>query len=307
MYRNFPEKVTLIEVGTRDGFQFETLSIPTDLKIEIITALADAGLKHIQAVSFVHPGIVPQMADAEEVLKRLPERDDVCYSGLVLNIRGLERAYRAGLKHVEISISASDTHSRKNTGMSLDQAIEQGKTMIHLAQGYGMHIRAGIQCAFGCVYEGSIPKDRIVKMAGAFLDAGIEKLAIADTTGMASPRSVKMLTESLLTSHSSLLTSIPIVLHLHDTRGLGLTNVMTAMDCGITHFDTALAGMGGCPFVTGAAGNIATEDTAYLMSSLNIETGIDIAKVSACSRSLEAFFGKAFPGKIYRLDSKLCC
>ena len=296
MHLNLPDKVTLIEVGPRDGFQFEKI-IPTNLKVEIISDLVDAGLKDIQITSFVHPDVVPQMADAETLLRRLPKRNDVRYSALVLNEKGVERAHLSGLQHIEISISASDTHSRKNAGMPFEKALVKGKDMIRLAQDYKMEIRAGIQCAFGCVYEGRIPEERVLKIAKDFLKIGIQTLAISDTTGMANPLSIQNLTKKLLPEVGK----TPVALHLHDTRGLGLVNVMSAMECGVTRFDTALAGMGGCPFVSGAAGNIATEDTAWLMKSLNIETGVDISKVAKCSQKLEDFFEKKFPGKMHRL------
>jgi len=297
MNLKLPDKVTLIEVGPRDGFQFENKIIPTNLKVEIISDLVDAGIKDIQVTSFVHPDVVPQMADAETLLRRLPKRKGVRYCGLVLNKKGVERAHLSGLQHIEISISASDTHSRKNAGMPFEKAMETGKKMIRLAQEYNMEIRAGIQCAFGCVYEGRISEERLLKIAKNFLKAGIQTLAISDTTGMANPLLLKNLLKKLMPKIGNTL----VVLHLHDTRGLGLVNVMAAMECGVTRFDTALAGMGGCPFVSGAAGNIATEDTAWLMKSLNIETGVDISKVAKCSQRLEDFFKKKFPGKIHRL------
>jgi hydroxymethylglutaryl-CoA lyase len=301
MNLNFPEKVTLIEVGPRDGFQFEKRIIPTNLKVEIISGLVDSNIKDIQVTSFVHPDVVPQMADAEDLLKRLPKRNDVRYGALVLNEKGVERARLSGLEHIEISISASDTHSRKNAGMPFEKAVETGKKMIRLAQEYKMEIRAGIQCAFGCVYEGGIPEERVLNIASDFIKLGIQTLAISDTTGMANPLLIKNLIKKLMPEVGN----IPTVLHLHDTRGLGLVNVMAAMECGVTRFDTALAGMGGCPFVSGAAGNIATEDTAWLMKSLNIETGVDISKVAKCSQKLEDFFEKRFPGKMYRVISEI--
>ena len=297
MHLNLPDKVTLIEVGPRDGFQFEKKIIPTNLKAEIISGLVYAGLKDIQVTSFVHPEVVPQMADAEELLRHLPKKENVRYSALVLNEKGVERAHLSGLQHLEISISASDTHSRKNAGMPFEKALEMGKDMIRLAQEYKMEIRAGIQCAFGCVYEGRISEERVLKIANDFLEIGIQTLAISDTTGMANPLSIQNLTKKLMPEAGN----TPVVLHLHDTRGLGLVNVMAAMECGVTRFDTALAGMGGCPFVSGAAGNIATEDAAWLMKSLNIETGVDISKVAKCSQKLEDFFEKKFPGKMHRL------
>jgi len=295
---NFPNSVRLIEVGLRDGFQFESKVAPTELKLEIISELVQAGLKHLQIASFVNPKRVPQMADAEELLRRLPKHDGVVFSGLVLNTKGLERACRAGLESVEISISASDTHSRKNTGMALNEAILQGKDMIRRAKEYNMHITAGVQCAFGCVYEGNIAEERVLGILSEFMSIGIDRISIADTTGMAHPLSIKSLMKKLIPQIGGL----PAALHLHDTRGLGLVNVMAAMECGIREFDCSLAGMGGCPFVAGAAGNIATEDTAYLMKTLNIETGIDIQKLGACSMKLEIFFEKRFPGKVCRLN-----
>ena len=297
MFNNLPNKATLIEVGPRDGFQFEERTIPTDLKVEIIGGLVEAGLKHVQVTSFVHPARVPQMADAEDLLSRLPERERVIFSGLVLNVKGVERAHQAGLRHLEISISASDTHSRKNSGMTLAQAIEKGAEMIKLAKKYNMIVRAGIQCAFGCVYEGKIPDIRVMELAQEFIKSGIDALALSDTTGMAKPLQVKRILGKLLPQTKD----IPVILHLHDTRGLGLVNVMAALECGITHFDTTLAGMGGCPFVAGAAGNIATEDTAYLLEALSIETGVNISKITRCAKQLETFFGKQFSGKIHRV------
>jgi len=297
MNLNLPDKITLIEVGPRDGFQFEKEIIPTELKVKIISGLVDAGIKDIQVTSFVHPDVVPQMADAENLIQHLPKNKDVRYCGLVLNEKGVERANFSGLQQIEISISASDTHSRKNAGMPLEKAQEIGKQMIRLAQEYNMEIRAGIQCAFGCVYEGKISKQRVLKIASDFLKMGIETLAVSDTTGMANPFLIKNLIKKLILEVGN----TPLVLHLHDTRGLGLVNVMTAMECGVTHFDTSLAGMGGCPFVSGAAGNIATEDTAWLMKSLEIDTGVNISKVAACSQKLEDFFEKKFPGKMHRL------
>ena len=292
----FPKHVTLIEVGPRDGFQFEEKTVPTALKLEIIMRLVDAGFKHIQVASFVHPGKVPQMADAEKLLSALSGIPGVAFSALVLNMAGVERAISSKLAHIEVSISASNRHSLNNTGMSADAALKMGLKMVALSKRHGMHVRAGIQCAFGSGYAETISEDQIAAMAKDLVTAGADMLCLADTTGMATPLTV----HQLLCSVRPVAGNLPIVLHLHDTRGLGLANVMAAMSCGISHFDTALAGMGGCPFIQGAAGNIATEDTLYLLSSLNIETGLNLSKIAACSRDLEVFFGKRFPGKLYR-------
>jgi len=297
MKHDLPDKVTLVEVGPRDGFQFEKQMIPTEMKVEIINDLVEAGLKHIQVASFVNPARVPQMADAEAVVSRLPESPGVIFSGLVLNPKGLQRALRAGLKHVEISISASDTHSRKNAGVSFGQAVTRMKAMIRLARTENMGVRAGIQCAFGCVYEGDISQERILSLVRYYAANEVDAIALSDTTGMANPMSVKRLLQTLMPECGE----IPLVLHLHDTRGLGLANLMAALECGVIQFDAAMAGMGGCPFVRGAAGNIATEDTVHLMDSIGISTGVDIAGVSKCSYRLEDYLAKQFPGKMHRL------
>jgi hydroxymethylglutaryl-CoA lyase len=301
MKHDLPDKATLIEVGPRDGFQFEKQIIPTEMKVEIINDLVKAGLKHIQVTSFVNPSQVPQMADAEEVLDRLTESKGIIFSGLVLNTRGLQRALQAGLKHVEISISVSDTHSRKNAGVSFDRAFKAMTEMIELARAGGISVRAGIQCAFGCVYEGHVSQERIERLVGTYASQKVDAIALSDTTGMANPVSVKRLLQTLTPACDQ----IPIILHLHDTRGLGLANLMAALECGVSHFDTAVAGMGGCPFVRGAAGNIATEDTVHLLESMGIRTGVDIAAVSKCSRRLEDYLAKRFPGRMHRLLEKI--
>ena len=288
-----PGFVRLTEVGPRDGFQLEDKVVPTSMKVEIISALAAAGIGRIQVASFVHPEKVPQMADAEELFRRLPKLPGVCYSALVLNRRGLSRALACGVGDVEISISASDAHGRKNTGMHLEAAAAEGEKMVREAAAAGMRVRGSIQCAFGCVHEGPIPKDRVLALAARFLDAGVDVLSLSDTTGMGGPLQIRAVLEEVVPAAGP----VPVALHLHDTRGLGLVNAAAGFACGVTRFDTAAGAMGGCPFVPGAAGNVATEDTAYLFSRLGADTGIDIGKVAAVTESLEAFFQKRFPVK----------
>lgn len=295
---NFPQKATLIEVGPRDGFQFESTIIPTEMKAQIIEKLADAGISHIQVASFVNPQKVPQMADAEKLIKLLPQKAHVVYSGLVLNVRGIERAAASGLSHVEISISASDTHSRKNTGMSLSQAVLQTEAVIRMAKDYHLKIRASVQCSFGCAFEGEIDPGRVIKIVDGYLNQDVDAICLSDTTGMATPPKLVHFLQKIIPQSKN----VPVMLHLHDTRGIGLVNVMTALLNGVTHFDTSFGGMGGCPFVPGASGNIATEDTLYLMESLGIETGIDKKAVAECSRKLEHFLKKRFTGRIHRLS-----
>jgi hydroxymethylglutaryl-CoA lyase len=283
--QKLPEKVTLIEVGPRDGFQMEKGVIPTPVKIDVIKGLIEAGFKHLQVTAFVHPERVPQLADAEQLVKALPILPDVIYNALVLNHRGLARALAAGMASVEISVSASDTHSRKNVGMTHAQALQEAMEMIRTAQKSGCHIRAGIQCAFGCAYEGNIPPDRVLDMSRRFRDAGIDMLAIADTTGMGTPATVTRLLKKLL----PLATGVPVVLHLHDTKSLGFANLLAALASGVTHFDTALGGLGGCPFVPDAPGNLGTEKTVDMLHRMNISTGIDSALVKIHAERVLSF------------------
>lgn len=292
-----PEHVVLCEVGPRDGFQFEGKLIPTDLKVELINGLARAGLTRIQVTSFVHPGRVPQMADAEEVVARLEPLKGVIYSGLALNRRGVERAYDAGLSAVDISIATWDEHSLDNAGMTVEAALDQATDMVELALTYDMDVQMGFQTIFGFRSPGDTPIERVIDMAAQFADRGVESISLADTTGMANPAMIA----HRLTAVRRVTGDIPIVLHLHDTRGLGLANVYEALRQGVARFDTSLAGMGGCPFIHGAAGNIATEDTVYFLDQLGISSGIDIAAVAACSRRITHFLDKDFSGKLYRI------
>ncbi len=297
MENGFPDIVTLVEMGLRDGFQFEKTVVPTPLKISVIKRLAAAGLKQIQVVSFVHPTKVPQMADAEALIQELPKNDGMLYTALVLNSRGLKRAIASGIKAVEISLSASNTHSRKNAGMTHAEALDHALPMIDVAVSAGLYVRASVQCAFGCVYEGTVSTARVAGILRRFVDHGAHGLALADTTGMGSPPIIQQMLDTVL----PLADQLPLALHLHDTRGLGLVNLMAALKYGVSIFDTSLAGMGGCPFVSGAAGNIPTEDTAYLLEKLGVQTGVDIHRVAAVSHELESFFKKRFPGRMHRL------
>ena len=291
------DRVTIMEVGPRDGLQFEKKSLPTPLKVDLIKDLVAAGLREIQVASFVNPEIVPQMADADTLVEQLPKQVGVVYNGLVLNIKGVERAVAAGLKSVEVSISASETHSRRNVNMTLKESAAQAGEMIRLSKEQGLSIRAGVQCVFGFPDEEPIPIDRIRRIVEGYLEQGIEILCLSDTTGMADPGKIDAIMEKI----RPLVGDLEIALHLHDTRGLGLVNVQTALKHGVRHFDSSLAGMGGCPFVPGAAGNIATEDLVNLLHTCHFETGVDIEKLARCSRRMEAFFEKRFSGRMHRL------
>ena len=293
----YPSKIVIEEQGLRDGLQPEKTIVPTEKKLELIRAVADAGLKRIQVTSFVHPKWVPQMADADDICRQLEQIDDVLYSGLVLNTKGIERAARAGLKHVAASISASDTHSRKNANADLPQARKRMAEMVKVGRENGLKIRGGLQCVFGCRFEGAIDPETVYDMVKEQLDLGIDEVALADSTGMAHPRSIQEISARVL----ELAQGKAVFLHLHDTEGKGMANALAAMAVGIAHFDTAFGGMGGCPFIKGASGNIGTEDLAFMAGQMDIETGVNVAKLARVSRNLEQFFEKSFSGKMHRL------
>ena len=297
LFSALPSAVTLVEVGPRDGFQFEPRIVPTDVKVATLRALLAAGCRHIQAAAFVHPGKVPQMADAEALFRQVIVPEDAALSALVLNEVGVRRAGDCGAKWVEISISASESHGRRNAGMGVAAARAMAERMICAAREYKMRIVASVQCAFGCVVDGPADPAIVCAILQDYTAAAVDVVSLADTTGMATPVTV----QRLLSAVAPVVEAVPLGLHLHDTRGLGLANVMTALHHGVTRFDTALGGMGGCPFVDGAAGNIATEDTIHLCHALGIATGIDMAAVAERTRWLETFYGHAFPGKMHRI------
>ncbi|MGD9174306.1 MAG: hydroxymethylglutaryl-CoA lyase [Desulfobacterales bacterium] len=293
----YPSRVFIEEQGLRDGLQSEKIPLPTSKKLELIDILIDAGVRRIQVTSFVNPSLIPQMADADKLCAALKEQPGVIYSALVLNARGIQRATDAGLKHVSASISASDTHSRKNANVSLVEARRQFADMIKIGKARGLAVSGGLQCVFGCRFEGGIDGEAVFDIVKEQLDLGIDEIVLADSTGMANPHSIQQICARVV----ELASGVPVILHLHDTEGKGLANVLAALSLGVNHFDTTFGGMGGCPFIKGASGNIATEDLVWMLSQMGIETGIDAGKIAAISRSLESFFSKQFAGKMHRL------
>ena len=288
------QHISVVEVGPRDGLQSEEILFSTQGKLDFIACLLRAGVRRIQVTSFVHPRLVPQMADAEQLIQSLPDMERVEYSALVLNRTGLERALATAVDCIEISVSASSTHSQKNTKMSRQQALTQAQEMIGQAKQKGYAVRGSVQCAFGCVYEGAIDPDVVSDTARILVQAGVDSLALADTTGMGHP----LLIRDIMARIKEISSQIPLALHLHDTLGLGLVNLVTALECGVRCFDTSCGGLGGCPFVPGAAGNIPTEDTVYLLHKLGYFTGVDWPQAASCSRNLEEIIGRRLPAKL---------
>ncbi|MDA0990872.1 MAG: hydroxymethylglutaryl-CoA lyase [Verrucomicrobia bacterium] len=294
---SLPHQVELFEVGLRDGLQNEAQFIPTDIKRSLLQDLSRTGVTKVQVTSFVNPRLVPQLADADVLCAGLEALPNVAYSALVLNARGLERAMAAGLRHVDLSISASETHSRRNLNRSIGEALSAFRETVARAQAQGLSVQGGIQCAFGCAYEGWVDPKRVLDLVEAYLETGVNELLLADSTGMANPRQVRQLIRAV----QARIGPIPLALHLHDTWGMGMANLLSALQCGVTRYDTAFGGLGGCPFIPGAAGNIATEDVVHMLTEMGISTGVDLAAVLACSARLQQLLERPLPSKVHRL------
>ncbi len=289
--------VVLEDESLRDGLQFEQQVISLADKLKLFHLLKDAGVKRIQVGSFVNPKVVPQMADTEAFIEQVNDESDVLVTGLVLNERGLDRAIASGIRHVSLSASISNSHSLKNVGKSSAEAVDAVISLIGKAQRAGVAVRAGIQCAFGCVYEGVIDEDFGVETLVRMSAAGAVELNLADTTGMATPLQIK----SFVAKTRKTLPVAELSLHLHDTRGLGIANMVAGFDAGVRIFDTSTGGLGGCPFVKGAAGNVATEDAVNLFESMGISTGIDLGSICAAAEYYEELLGRPLPGRMARV------
>ncbi len=293
------KSIVIEEQGPRDGWQVEKQWIPTELKIAYIERLVEAGLKRIQITSFVNPKAVPQMADAEIVCQKTIKKQGVIYSGLVLNAKGVERAFNAGLTHIAASISASDTHSRKNTNKGIEAAQTEFKEMVRLAREAKLAVRGGLQCAFGCRYEGKINENFVLDLVKKHLDLGVDEISLADSTGMGNPAAIRRVMGKVVEWAKDK----NVVLHLHDTEGKGMANLLAGMDIGVNIFDTAFGGLGGCPFIKGATGNIATEDAVVMLEQIGIRTGIDYKAITLLSKEMEMFLGKKLSGKIKEIET----
>ncbi len=292
-----PKKITIHEVVLRDGIQNEKNPVSTEQKVKLIDDLIDCGLRRIEVSSFVNSRLVPQMADAEELWNTISRKRGVVYAALVLSEKGLERAIRCRVPHVGIYVSASETHSIKNSNMSITQALAEARRLIDKAHGAGMEVRAGVMNAFGCAYEGKVPAGKVIKLVKDFMKRKPDEICLADTSGIANPVQVK----KLLNRVRDIAGAVPISVHLHNTRGLGLANVWAAVNEGVSIFDTSLGGLGGCPFIVGAGGNIATEDTVNMLHETGMKTGINLDKLIEASRRFEQYMGQTFPATVSHL------
>lgn len=296
LFEELPDRVSVYEVSPRDGLQNEAVTVATTGKVRLIEALVDAGLTRIEVTSFVSPKWVPQLADAEEVCRPLPKRDGVTYSALCPNARGLERAKAAGMPEIGVFISASETHNRKNVNKTIADTLAGFDDVIGPAVEAGIRVRGYVSTMWGCPYEGEVDPRRGLDIARALVERGCYQISLGDTIGVGTPLQTRDIVRLFLGEFRP----EQLALHLHDTRGTALANVLVGLEMGIRTFDASVAGLGGCPYAPGAAGNLATEDLVYALHGMGIETGIDLEKLWAAGQVAEAVVGRELPGKVHR-------
>jgi hydroxymethylglutaryl-CoA lyase len=288
-----PERVTVYEVGPRDGLQNESRQVPTADKIRLIDALVGAGVGAIEITSFVSPKWIPQLGDAAEVARGVIRKDGVRMSALVPNRTGLDAALAAGMKEIAVFISASETHNKKNVNKTIAETLKAFELVVGPAAAAGLRVRAYVSTVFGCPYEGDVDPVRVVELCGQLIDLGVHQLSISDTIGVANPRQVEEVLGLVLAKHP--LSTIAV--HFHDTQGTALANCVVALGMGVSTIDSAIGGLGGCPYAPGASGNLATDDLVAMLHSMGIETGIDLDKLVEASRLAASFVGHDLPSK----------
>jgi hydroxymethylglutaryl-CoA lyase len=281
--------VSVREVAPRDGLQNEA-PIPTAAKIQLIDALSGTGVQRIEDVSFVHPKAIPQMADADEVWAGITRNPRVRYSALIPNSRGAQRAIGAGFREIEVVVSASDTHNRRNLNRSTAESLDDIAALIPLVHDAGATLEVIVATSFGCPFEGDVDPERVATIVARVRGDGADRIAFGDTTGMATPRRVRDLLAAVR----------PDLLHFHDTRGTGLANVLTALELGVTEFDASVGGIGGCPYAPGASGNIATEELVHMLDDMGIVTGIDLDALIKVAELAEKLLDRTLPSGVLR-------
>jgi len=297
---NLPSDVNIVEVGPRDGLQAEARFIPTSKKIELVNALSGTGLNTIEVTSFVHPKAVPQLRDAREVLSGIQKRSGITYSVLIPNVRGAEMAIEFGVDEMRIPVCASETVNQRNVRMSIDESLESVGKIHSLAQEAEIPLEVAVALAFGCPFEGEIPPQKVISIIGRLHDCGITRVSITDPAGIANPAQVRELTSLLLETFPD----TEFSLHLHDTRGLGLSCILAALEVGLTTFDTSIGGLGGCPFVPEATGNIVTEDLVNMLEEMGIQTGIDLEELIRCSKLAQDIVGRSLGSRILKAGTR---
>jgi len=292
---DLPARISVREVGPRDGLQNED-PVPASAKIALIDQLATTGVSRIEAVSFVRAEAIPQMADADEVWAAVTKDPAIRYSALAPNLRGARRALDAGFTEVEAVVSASDTHNRRNVNRGTAQSLDEIAVMIDEAHQRGATCQVVVATAWGCPYEGDVPAERVLAVAGRAVADGADAVSFGDTTGMATPRRVQDLVGAFRSRHPG----ISLNLHFHNTRGTGLANVLAALELGVDDFDASVGGLGGCPYAPGASGNIATEELVYMAEDMGVGTGVDLAAMIEAAAAAERIVGRELPSQVLR-------
>jgi hydroxymethylglutaryl-CoA lyase len=292
--------VSIREVGPRDGLQNEA-PVPAGDKVRLLDALSRTGVGRIEAVSFVHPKAIPQMADADEVWAAADKSPTVRYSALVPNVRGAERALAAGFREIEVVVSASDTHNRHNINRTTDESLADIARLVSLLHEGGASAEVIVATSFGCPYEGDVDPGRVASIVDRVVADGADRVAFGDTTGMATPRRVVEVLSRVRERHPD----VPVLLHFHNTRGTALANIVTALRLGITEYDASIGGLGGCPYAPGASGNVATEEVVHMLHDMGIETGIDLAALINVARAAERIVGRELPSGVLRAGPRL--
>jgi hydroxymethylglutaryl-CoA lyase len=291
---DYPQHVTLIEVGPRDGLQNESSFVPSEKKVAFINLLSQSGLSHIEVTSFVSPKAIPQLADNEVVFQSIKKNPDIHYSALVPNERGIMHAIRAGVKEIAVFTAASESFNQRNINCSIEESINRFIPVIKTAKQHNIQVRGYISCALGCPYQGEIAPLSVAKIMQKLLDLGVDELSLGDTIGVGTPRQTQLLLDVIMKN----ITPQQLAMHFHDTYGQAIANIYTALDYGVARFDSAVAGLGGCPYARGASGNVATEDVLYLMHGLGIHTGVDIYKIVAAGEMICQVLGKKNQSKV---------
>ena len=290
-----PSRVSIREVGPRDGLQNEA-PVPTEAKVRLLDALGRTGVGRIEAVSFVHPKAIPQMADADEVWAAATKVDGVRYSALVPNTRGAQRALAAGFTEIEVVVSASDTHNRRNVNRGVDESLDDIAVLIAELRAAGATAEVIVSTSFGCPYEGDVDPRAVARIVDRVVADGADRVSFGDTTGMATPHRVQAVVTAVRERHPD----VPLLLHFHNTRGTALANVLTALELGITEFDASVGGLGGCPYAPGATGNVATEEVVHMLHDMGIDTGIDLDALLEAAALAEQIVGRELPSGVLR-------
>ena len=291
-----PAEVSVYEVGPRDGLQNEAAAVTTTGKVRLVEALVASGLRRIEVTSFVSPRWIPQLADADELVRSLSPAPDVCFTGLCPNMQGLERATKAGLEEIAVFLSVSETHNRRNINKSIAGTLDVFGRVVPEALRRGMRVRAYISTLWGCPFEGQVDPKRGLDIACQLYDLGCYEVSLGDTIGVGNPRQTAEILELFVREFEN----SRLAVHFHDTRGMALANVLVALDKGIRTFDASVGGLGGCPYAPGAAGNLATEDLVYMLDGMGVQTGIDLQRLWEAGRVAAAVVGHELTGKVHR-------